>query len=129
MADLKETLQELNNTKDTTGEYDPQDINDNKLLACLSYISWLVLIPLFCAKDSKFARFHVNQGLVLAIAETAIIIVLSILGAIPLLGVIFRIVRWILNIVFAVFSVIGVLNALSGKAKELPLIGSLKVLK
>ena len=56
MADINEKLNELNNTADTTNEFDPQDIQNNKAMAILAYLSWLVLIPLFAAKDSKFAR-------------------------------------------------------------------------
>ena len=32
-------------------------------MAILAYFGILVLIPILAAKDSKFARFHANQGL------------------------------------------------------------------
>jgi len=44
-------------------------------MAILAYLTWLVLIPLFAAKESKFARFHCNQGIVLAVAEIIAVIV------------------------------------------------------
>lgn len=44
MADLNEKLEELNNTKDTTAEYDPADIEANKVMGILAYLSWLVIV-------------------------------------------------------------------------------------
>lgn len=129
MADLNEKLNEINDTKDTTSEFDPQDIQNNKVMAILAYISWLVLIPLFAAKDSKFARFHCNQGIVLAIAEIIAWIILGILSNIPLIGWIFSLVEGLLSLVCLIFSVLGIVNAANGKAKELPFIGSFKILK
>ena len=129
MADLNQKLNDLNNTKDITDEMDEKDIQDNKIMAVLAYLSWLVLIPLFAAKDSKFARFHCNQGLVLAICEIVVSIVLGILSAIPFLGFIFSIILALFSLVCFIFSILGIINAVNGRAKELPLIGSYKLLK
>ncbi len=122
MADLNEKLKELNNTPDTTEQFDKDDIEKNKTMAILAYLSWLVLIPLFAAKDSKFARYHCNQGLVLAIAE----ILIGILGYIPFIGWIFSIVGGIASFLL---TIVGILNAANGKAKELPVVGKIKLLK
>lgn len=54
---------------DHTAEFDPQDVADNKVMAVLAYIGFLFLIPLLAAPQSKFARFHTNQGLVLFIVD------------------------------------------------------------
>ena len=119
MADLND----INNTRDITAEMDPNDIQQNKVMAILAYLSWLVLIPLLAAKESKFARFHCNQGLILAIAEIACWILFGILGIIPFIGIIFRIIGWLADIAFFVFAILGIINAYNGKAKELPIIG------
>lgn len=106
---------------DVTAEIDPEDIKKNKIYAVLAYLGVLVLIPVFFAKESKFARFHANQGLVLFLIEII---------AIPVLGIIFK--GWILKIISAiclVFAVMGIIYAVQGKAKELPLIGNIKLLK
>ena len=125
MADMNNLL----NTSDHTAEMDPQDIEKNKIMAVLAYLSWLVLVPIFAAKDSKFARFHVNQGLVLAVVEIIVWIVLAVLGHIPVIGVIIRIVGWLLNACCTIFAIIGILNAVQGKAKDLPFIGGIRLLK
>ena len=129
MADLNEKFNEFNNTADTTAEYDPADIEQNKVMAILAYLSWLVLIPIFAAKESKFARFHANQGLVLAIAEIICWVVLGILSGIPFIGWIFGLVETLFSLVCLVFAVIGIVNAANGKAKELPIVGKYRILK
>ncbi len=129
--DIAGKIAALNDTADTTAEFDAEDIDKNKLMAVLAYLSWLVLIPLFAAKESKFARFHVNQGLVLAITEiiwgAAYGIVSVVLGAINL-GFIASILG-LVNILFLVLTVIGIINVVNGKAKELPVIGKYKIIK
>ena len=126
---------------DKTGEYDPQDIYKNNIFAVLAYLSWLVIIPLLAAKDSKYARFHTNQGLVLAIGGTALgvvrAIVLGILNAIVYaisyrLSFIVSIVGFIFTLVgigLGVLSIMGIIYAATGKAKELPVIGKIHILK
>ena len=118
--DLSEKFNEFNNTADTTAEYDAQDIEKNKVMALLAYI--IFLIPLLAAKDSKFARFHTNQGLVLFLGG----IIASVVAVIPVIG---WIVAPIAGLVITVLAIIGILNALNGRAKELPVIGKFKILK
>lgn len=136
MADLNDNINDLNekvknitDTKDSTAEFDEKDITDNKVMGILAYCSWLVLIPLFGAKESKFARYHVNQGIVLAIASTVVIGIATALSHIPFLGWIFSIVEGLLGVVVFLLSICGIVNAANGKAKELPIIGSIKLFK
>ena len=123
MASFKE---QFTNTPDHTSEMDEKDIADNKVMAILAYIWILFLIPLFAAKESKFARFHTNQGIILFIASIAFGIVNAILGLIPVVGAIISVILWIC---LAVFFILGIVNAVQGKAKELPFIGGIKILK
>ena len=129
MSDLNDKFNEFNNTADTTAEYDPNDIRKNKGMAILAYLSWLVLIPIFAAKGSKFARFHANQGLVLALAEIICWIVLGILGNLPIIGWLFSIIDGLFSIVCLLFAIIGIVNAVNGRAKELPIVGKFRILK
>ncbi|MCQ2424246.1 MAG: zinc ribbon domain-containing protein [Clostridia bacterium] len=126
MADFKDKFNELNNTPDTTSEYTKEDVEGNKLMGVLAYLGILVLIPIFAAKESKFARFHANQGLVLLIVDIILAIVSSILGKIPLIGWLLGLV---IDIIIIALVVIGIINVCNGKAKELPLIGKFKLLK
>lgn len=129
MADIND----LKNMKDHTNEFDPTDIQNNKTMGILSYIGLLVLVPIFAAKNSKFARFHANQGLVLVIAQAIITTVLSILAAIlahiPFVGWLFALlIRLVIPVVY-IPSIIGIINAAKGQAKELPIIGGIRILK
>ena len=114
---------------DRTDEFERDDINKNRVFAIFAYIGWLVLIPIFAAKNSKFARFHANQGLVLAIIMTASIFVLTLLSYIPYIGWLFSVLDWIASRGITALMVIGIITAATGKAKELPLIGKIKILK
>ena len=129
MSDFNEKFNKFNDTPDTTEEFDQNDIQQNKAMAILAYLSWLVIIPIFAAKESKFARFHANQGLVLAIAEIICWVVLGILGNLPFIGWIFSIVDGLFSLVCLIFAVIGIVNAANGKAKELPVVGKFRILK
>ena len=108
------------------------DVQENKVMGILAYLSFLVLIPLFAAKESPFARFHTNQGLVLAIGT---IIACSILSAIFIalyawvLAVIIDVIMWLLLVGFTVFAVLGLVSACRGQMKPLPIFGNIKILK
>lgn len=119
---IKEKAQNLMNTADCTTEFDAADIEANKLLALLSYIGILWLIPLLVAPKSGFARFHVNQGLVLWIAN----ILIGFLAIIPILG---WIAAFVCGIISFVLMILGIINAVQGVAKELPIVGKFSLLK
>jgi len=113
---------------------DPKDAQDNKIMGILAYLGILVLVPIFAAKESPFARFHANQGLVLLIAYIAAYIVIAILSAILAvisfsLLLLVSLLNAAVGIGILVFAVLGIINAVKGEMKELPLIGSIKILK
>lgn len=146
------------NTPDTTAQFDPQDIELNNRLSLLSYLGILVLVPIFLVKRSRFARFHANQGLVLLIAgivsDLALLVLKLIVGALRsgLMALLYRIdgsrvliamgavlggvvsgVFWILSVLISValivLAVLGIVNAVKGRARELPLIGRFHILR
>ncbi len=110
------------NTPDMTQSFDPSDVEKNKVMAALAYI--IFLIPLLAAKDSPFAKFHTNQGLICFLGIVAV----NIVGAIiPILG-------WLIilpfgNILMGILAIIGFINAITGKAKQLPIIGKISIIK
>lgn len=131
---FEDTIKNLNNTPDSTEEFDKKDIEDNKVMAILSYIGLLFLVPLLAAKDSKFARYHTNQGLVLFIADLIVGAAVSVVGAvlafIPVLGwIVASLVSLAAGIAILALMIIGIINAANGKAKELPVIGKFRIIK
>lgn len=123
---ITEGFGKFNDTKETTSEYDSRDIENNKVFAILSYIGILFVVGLIAAPKSKFARFHANQGLALFIVEIALGIVSGIVSFIPVVS---GIVSAAVGIISLVYMVIGIYNSASGKAKELPVIGGISIIK
>lgn len=114
-------MTEFNNNPNLEGEFDLADIEKNKTMAGLAYL--LFFLPLIVCPDSKYAKFHANQGLILLIVSIAGNI---ILGMIPVIG-------WVImpffGIAVLVLGVMGLINGFGGKAKRLPLLGQFDILK
>lgn len=96
------------------------DVQKNKVIAALAYL--VFFLPLIAAPDSRFGRFHANQGLLL--------LILSIAG-----NIVLRIIPFLSSILMPLFSlfcfilcIMGLANTLNGKARELPLIGQYRIL-
>ncbi len=112
-----------------------KDAADNKLMAVLAYLGILVLIPIFCAPKSAFARYHANQGLILwicsAVYFTATDVLSTVVGLFSPTTVYMTltVAFALLSLVFVVFAIAGIVNACNGEKKELPLIGKYKILK
>lgn len=112
---------------------DPKDAQDNKIMGILAYLGILVLVPILAAKESPFARFHANQGLLLFIAAFACSTVMWIITFIlviisPSLALISTILSLAL-LAIPVLAIIGIINAAKGEMKELPIIGKYRILK
>ncbi len=125
MEQIKKLWADFTGTSDSTSLYDKTDIENNKVMAILAYLWILFLIPIFLAKGSKFAKYHANQGLVLFVCVTVVSVAAGILtGILPILGIVF----WVVDLFFILLMVVGILNAVNGKARILPVIGGIKIL-
>lgn len=119
---------------DYSGQYDPNDVQQNKVMAVLAYIGLLFLIPLLAAPQSPYARFHTNQGLILFIVDIIVGVVGGILSVIlafiPIAGpIISGIITFLLSACTLALMILGIVNAATGKAKELPVIGKFRLIK
>ena len=118
---------------DPAAQFDPQDVQQNKVMAILAYFGILVLVPLFVAKGSRFARFHANQGLVLLICESAFTVLYRIISKILLaISSSLSFLTGILGIVYLAFfvlAILGIVSAAGGNAKKLPVIGDFQIVK
>jgi uncharacterized membrane protein len=77
------------------------------IIAYITILGALIALILNHPQKSKFASFHVRQGLLLGIVG-------FILSMIPLLG-------WIIAVVLMI---LGIINAYKGEEKTVPFIGS-----
>lgn len=97
------------------------DASNDKGMAILAY--FIFFLPLLLAPNSKFAKYHANQSLVLLIAWVVVMVFGTLVPAIgwilsPLAGL-FILILWIM----------GIINASRGEMKPLPLIGNITILK
>ncbi|MCH5251528.1 MAG: hypothetical protein J1F22_01025 [Lachnospiraceae bacterium] len=116
--------------------FNTEDVKGNKVYGVLAYFGILFLIPLFAAKDSQYAKFHANQGLLLFIFNIALQAIgrIAIFAATILsFGVLNTYIRITVNtavgIISLVYFIIGIVNACSGEAKTLPVIGGITLVK
>ena len=102
---------------------DKKTSNENdKIMGILAYVGILVVVPLFAGGNSKFVKYHANQGLVLFIA----MVLTNILWVIPFLG-------WVaapaVGLLILVLTIMGIINVVNNEMKPLPLIGGIKLIK
>ncbi len=99
----------------------------NNGMCALAYL--LFFVPLIVDGSNEDYRFHANQGL--------LVFLIAVAGWIIGLILSFTIVLWILAVIlklacsiFAlVLMIMGIINALNGEQKELPLVGGIRLIK
>jgi uncharacterized membrane protein len=112
------------------------DAQNNKIMAILCYIGILFLIPVATGdyKRSPFVKFHLNQGVLVCGLGLTISIIWGVL-----LGILWAVIpgynysgravaSFLSSLVFLVplaLAIYGIVNAATGKMRELPVIGKL----
>ena len=89
-------------------------VEDQKLLAALSYLCIVSIVMYVLKKDNEYIKFHAKQGIV--------IFALSLISVIPVVG-------WFLapfiSIAALILIIIGAIKAYQGEKYKLPVISSL----
>jgi len=88
--------------------------DNSKLVAIVSYITligWVIALVLNMQSKTKLGSFHIRQSLIIMLTG-------MILAWIPVLG-------WIVGIIVFIFWIIGLIAAINGQEKEVPIIGPL----
>lgn len=91
---------------------------DHNIMAVFAYLGILIIIPFLTdGKNNPFVKFHLKQGLILLIAYFIVMFLSSMMymGYFPLYS--------ILYLGIAILDIIGIINVVTGKQKELPLVG------
>lgn len=94
-----------------------QITSEHSMLAMLSYLSMLVVVPLISGQKDKFVRYHAKQGFVLLVFEFITVVVAVI---IPFLGAFVATLAWF---IWLILSLVGLWNVLRHKQAPLPIIG------
>ena len=121
-------LAQVMNTTDLTKQFSEQDVAEGKLMSILSYLWILFFLPLVVCPNSKFGRFHANQALVLFIVGIVFGVIGSVVGILGI-SALSWIVGTVLGLVDLALVLLGIYFAATGKAKELPIIGKIRILK
>ena len=95
---------------------------NKKLTGIVAYITWIGWLIAYFTGDKEGAKFHLNQALVLFICGLAN----SVISMVPVVG---AIVSGVISIVLLIFTIMGIISAAKEENKELPIIGSFKILK
>lgn len=98
---------------------------DKKTTSWVAYLTFIGWIVAYCAGDKEGAKFHLNQSLVIYLGELCVLVASVILAFIPVLG---WLAIWAANIYLFVMWIMGLINAINQEEKELPLIGTIKIL-
>jgi len=132
MEEQKNTTENLKDILSGKGEKsekaDKADVERNKAMAIIGYIiPLLFFIPLLNdeTKNSKFAKFHANQQLILLIFGFVGLTVSGFLTVI-LIGFLLYAIVWVGSVIFIIM---GIINAANGEMKKLPIIGDFDILK
>lgn len=113
--------------------FNSEDVQQNKVFGILAYLGILFLVPLLAAKDSQYAKFHTNQGIVLFILDVILGVCLGVVSTvlvfIPIIGwVLIPVISGAIGILILVLMILGIVNACSGEPKKLPIIGNINIL-
>jgi len=125
---VNKLLDLVQNTADETANIDPNDIAQNKTMGGLAY--FIFFLPLIVCPQSKYGRFHANQGLLYAILCVCSAIVSFLLSTIFTwrLWWLSSILSWAIWLCVVALGIVGLVNGFSGKAKDLPLIGKIRLI-
>ncbi|MBR4086151.1 MAG: DUF4870 domain-containing protein [Lachnospiraceae bacterium] len=97
-----------------------------KLGMFIPLIIWFIA---YNVGDKKGAKLHLNQSLILIILGLACSIVCWILGIIPIIKIFVGIIDLIVKVITLIFGVWGMITAINGDNKKLPIIGDVPILK
>ena len=131
----QETEQPVQQENRPLDPYDATNVPQyNRLIAFLSYAGLFFLIPLLMGdhKKSPLIKHHISQALVLLIIWAGLLFTLSIFVIINIFvfwWIWFTIILLLICGIPAVLTIMGMVFALLGKEKPLPLIGKYKILK
>lgn len=98
---------------------------DKKTTSWVAYLTFIGWIVAYCAGDKEGAKFHLNQSLIIWLGVLCVWVASMILAFIPILG---WLAVWAADIYLFVMWIMGLINAINQEEKELPLIGTIKIL-
>ena len=105
------------------------DAKSTSIISYITFIGWLIA---YCSGDKEGAKFHLNQSLVILIAN------LILTGATRMVNILFQdsllriapsILLTVCNLFLFLCWLIGFIAACQNKETEVPVLGSIRILK
>ena len=95
---------------------------NKKTTDIVAYITWVGLIVAFVMGDREKSKFHLNQSLVIWLVAT----ISGMVSVIPLIG---GLISFVGGLFACVCWFIGLIGAIQGTEKPVPLLGEIKLLQ
>lgn len=95
----------------------------------VAYLTPVGLILAYILGDREHSKFHLNQALVLTLANILLSVIIRICSHIPLVRIATSAIGGLLGLVLFIFWIIGFASALSGTEKKIPILGEIELLK
>lgn len=100
-----------------------EDVEKNRIIAAFAYI--IFFLPLLVCPYSAFGRFHANQAAALFVCALGNVFLRMFLSFIPGIASFIFFAAGAACMILVIF---GMITALCGRARKLPLIGALRLL-
>lgn len=100
--------------------------SNDMLMGILSYLGVFALIPFLVKDQTAFVRAHAVRGMNLFLLEIIAWIAVGIFSWVPVLS---PILSSLAGLASFVFSLIGIINVANRDDKDLPFIGSIRLIK
>jgi uncharacterized membrane protein len=93
------------------------------------FVPLIIWIVAYSVGDKNGAKVHLNQALIIIILGLVCGVVCWVLGLIPIIEILARVIGIIVNVITLVFSIWGIYLAVKGKDTKFPIIGDITILK
>ncbi|WP_303789481.1 hypothetical protein [Ruminococcus flavefaciens] len=119
LDDFLENFNDIN----AQNTFSDADVKKNSAIAAIVYLlPILFFLPICIDGNSNYCKFHANQSLTWLIVVVILSIIFAILGMIPFIGGLFRLIFVLLVLAIDFGFIYG---SVKGKALRLPYIGSI----
>ena len=126
--------------RDYTSRFHPLDRKACRIECACACTGLLFFLPLVSAPDSRFGRYWANQGLIILLIQLALLVLWLIVGGflwllslIPFIGILFSVLRIAVGILLAAVALFCIVYAMvfaaKGRAKDVPFLGHMRIIK
>lgn len=127
-------------TREHTRRFHPDDIRSCKIECVCACSGVLFFLPLVSVPESRYGKYWANQGLLVLLFELFSLLVgfivgglLGLMAMIPFIGIVFHIIKIVAIVAICALNLFVIVLAGSfaarGRARDLPLIGHLRLIK